>query len=109
MPANARTKDVDLTRDPPAEGESQNPLSQDPASQELEAEIRQLRRELKVMADQLAQQATGAENADQLPNLRSADQNLYVFDDEDEIGVAFDAFFTAPDPGLDKIRSFLLD
>lgn len=38
-----------------------------------------------------------------------ADENVYVFDDHDETRVAFDEFFTNPDPHLDKVRGFLLD
>lgn len=34
--------------------------------------------------------------------------NVYVFDDGDSVGEAFDEFFAAPDPHLDKIRRFLL-
>ncbi|MGI9598378.1 MAG: hypothetical protein ACR2QK_19595 [Acidimicrobiales bacterium] len=35
--------------------------------------------------------------------------NQYVFDDEDESRAAFDEFFAAPDPHLEKVRGFLLD
>lgn len=35
--------------------------------------------------------------------------DLYVFDDEDEAGAAFDEFFATPDPHLEKVRGFLLD
>ncbi|MGB5757921.1 MAG: hypothetical protein WBM50_13475 [Acidimicrobiales bacterium] len=35
--------------------------------------------------------------------------NVYVFDDEDASRVAFDEFFGAHDPHLDKVRGFLLD
>lgn len=38
-----------------------------------------------------------------------ADENVYVFDDHDESRVAFDEFFSNPDPHLDKVRGFLLD
>jgi hypothetical protein len=37
------------------------------------------------------------------------DGNIYVFDDEDASVDAFDEFFAAPDPHLDKVRGFLLD
>ncbi len=35
--------------------------------------------------------------------------NVYVFDDEDASRAAFDEFFAAPDPHLEKVRGFLLD
>ncbi len=34
--------------------------------------------------------------------------NVYVFDRNDSVGEAFDAFFAEPDPHLDKVRNFLL-
>ncbi len=40
---------------------------------------------------------------------KRSDENVYVFDDQDETRVAFDEFFTNPDPHLDKVRGFLLD
>ncbi|MEM7272031.1 MAG: hypothetical protein AAF547_03025 [Actinomycetota bacterium] len=40
---------------------------------------------------------------------RGSDGNIYVFDDQDATGIAFDEFFANPDPDLDKVRGFLLD
>ncbi len=39
----------------------------------------------------------------------SSDGNVYVFEEQDDFRAAFDEFFTAPDPHLDKVRRFLLD
>lgn len=36
-------------------------------------------------------------------------QTVYEFDEDDEARAAFDAFFGAKDPYLEKVRSFLLD
>ncbi len=35
--------------------------------------------------------------------------NVYVFEDDDASRSAFDDFFSAPDPHLEKVRQFLLD
>lgn len=72
----------------------------------LEAEIEQLRGELQVVNDRLA-----VEQANGIDARRRAGEanNIYVFDDDDDAREAFDAFFGAPDPHLDKVRGFLLD
>lgn len=88
--ANINIDELDLTGD---------------RTRELHDEVRFLRNELQVMADRLA----SAESMKQLPDLRSNDENIYVFDEEDEVGAAFDDFFSTPDPHLDKVRGFLLD
>ena len=103
MVANAKFDELDLT---------------DSRNQELHAEIRFLREELQMVTAELA-----AEKAKRRKRKRSkrgrtdtgdgisieSDENVYVFDDEDETRAAFDDFFSTPDPHLDKVRGFLLD
>lgn len=87
MVANTKSKELSRTR-------------------ELEAEIEQLRDELRVANDRLEIERTEAPRGFR----RGGDaDNIYVFDDEDDARDAFDAFFAAPDPHLDKVRGFLLD
>ncbi len=99
MVVNAKFHDLDLT---------------DSGKQDLHAEIKFLREELQMVTQELA-----AEKAKRRKRQRKSDkntrietvsdENVYVFDDEDEVRVAFDDFFSTPDPHLDKVRGFLLD
>lgn len=75
-------------------------------TEQLEAEIELLRGELRLVSNRLA-----VEQANRAHARRRAGEadNIYVFDDDDETRDAFDAFFAAPDPHLDKVRGFLLD
>ncbi len=102
MVANTKIDELDLTDD---------------RTRELHAEIRSLRGELQAVTEELAAEKAGARSErsgdgitvcddDHRP---PADRNIYVFEDEDETGLAFDDFFAAPDPHLDKVRGFLLD
>ncbi len=90
---------------------------------ELEAEIERLRHQVRELSARLEdervhrgmlERAVGYATA-RARALELADgdidgqENLYVFDDEDESGAAFDAFFGVNDPHLDKVRGFLLD
>lgn len=80
----------------------------------LETE-RQLKAELEQVVDETAEQVRRFERSQAGPraglDLDSPPNpdNVYVFDDEDESRVAFDEFFSAPDPHLEKVRGFLLD
>lgn len=92
-------------------------------SADLEAEIAELQAEVRRLSDRLTeerahrgvlQRAVGYATAraralDAERESASIDENMYVFDDEDESRAAFDRFFAAPDPHLDKVRGFLLD
>lgn len=40
---------------------------------------------------------------------RARAANKYVFEDDDDSVVAFDEYFSTPDPHLEKLRGFLLD
>lgn len=86
MVANTKSKELSRTR-------------------KLEAEIEQLRDELQSANDKLE-----IERSDLRGRRRAGElDNIYVFDDDDDARDAFDAFFAAPDPHLDKVRGFLLD
>lgn len=75
-------------------------------TRKLEAEIEQLRDELRSANDKLEIERS----VDSRGRRRAGEaDNIYVFDDDDDARDAFDAFFAAPDPHLDKVRGFLLD
>ena len=100
---------------------------------ELVAEIERLRNQVRELSDRLEDERThrrllertvghatararafefaDPEQAERLLGLDGVDDrgNVYVFDDEDASRVAFDEFFGAHDPHLDKVRGFLLD
>ena len=68
----------------------------------LQVEVERLRTEVAWLRRQLAVVQVGGSVVGQ-------DVDLYVFDEGDESGAAFDEFFAAPDPHLEKVRGFLLD
>ncbi len=85
--------------------------SQDPLEEELARtrhELLNAQTKLSVEQRRSTELGTRLEQAEAELRRSANGVDIYAFEDDDDLCLAFDAFINQPDPHLDKVRSFLL-